>query len=126
MSPTVKKLIASLKRSKLSTADRTALIGAIMNKLVVPPIKDIIREDGMSITIGGRELEGQDMVDFKLSLVALTENPARKVLRDQLSYEAVKIGIHSSKTVDELMFAKAVLWVLEQEELLIAKFSTIS
>ncbi len=62
---------------------------------------------------------------FKEACSSLKENFARKVINEQLKYKATEIGVHKSTTLDELYFAKAIIWVINEENILLEKLSTI-
>lgn len=124
MNPTIKKVIQQFKKVKLTSEERIEIMNAMLEKLAVPPISDIITLEKGEIKVKDHALDVQQLTDFKLSLMALQDNPARKILFEQIKYEAVKMGVHRSVSVDELLFSKAALWILNQEEELLTKFST--
>lgn len=113
------KTIQQLNKSTLSLEDRVALVTAILNKIQALPIsKAIIVENG-EIIIRGKKLDREQEIAFRESIVALDNNQAHKLFKEQLRYAAVNLGINVATSMDTLMFAKATLWVIEQETKLI-------
>jgi len=96
-----------------------------LNKLVVLPIGDIILFTENGLNIGGKDLDQEQLLNFKDGCSVLKENFARKVIHEQIRYKATEMGIHKSQSLDELMFAKAALWVLNEYEILIHKLSEL-
>lgn len=55
--------------------------------------------------------------------VALQKNWAYRTIKEQIAFNAVKMGIHTSVSIEMLMLSKAALWVQQQEIVLIEKLS---
>lgn len=119
LSKTTEKLIKELNKANLHTEDRIALTTALLDKLVALPIKDTFSVSNDGITIKGRELEPEDMISFRESCVALKDNFARKILREQIKYLAIQYGVHNGLNTDTIMFSKAILWSMQEEDKLL-------
>lgn len=119
MNPIVQKTIKQLSKATLSTEDRVALTNAIMDKLVILPIRKsfVISDDG--IIINGKTLDQEQALNFRETCIALKDNYARKVMNEQIRYQAVHLGMNMAVSIDTLMFAKAALWIIEEEEKLL-------
>lgn len=124
ISPTTQNIIKQLKKANLSTEDRIALTTALLDKLVVLPIGDMIVFTENGISINGKELDLEQSMSFREGCVSLKENFARKVLNEQIRFKAIEMGVHKSQTIDELMFSKAAIWVINEEEILLQKLLT--
>ena len=119
MNQTIEKIIKQLRKSSLSQEDRTALWGAVLDKLGAIPLSNTIVVSPMGVMVNGKDLGPDQVAYFNQTASALKENFARKLIAEQLKYLAISTGIHNSKSVDELMFSKACLWVVLEEEKLI-------
>ena len=108
-----------LKRKDISIEDKTFLTAAILQNLHALPIRSIINfnEQG-TLLIQGKALEMDQVKQIRESAVAGLRSVARKLIRDQISFEAIKKGVHEGMTPEQVLFSKAVLWWGEQEELL--------
>jgi len=125
MSPKVEKIIKELKKAKLSQTDRIALTTAITDKLNALPMGDIIAYSREGLIINGKVMDLEQTANFKLSVTALEDNFARQVIHEQLRFKAVQLGLDKATSIDELFFAKAVIWSLNEENKLIKQLSTI-
>lgn len=79
----------------------------------------MVTQDG--ITLNGKLLDREQAINFKESCVVLKDNFARKVLNEQVRFLAVNLGINVALSVDTILFAKAALWILQQEDDLLDK-----
>lgn len=121
LSKTTDKVIKELKKANLSTEDRIALTTALLDKLVVLPFDDILVINEQGIKIKGKEVDLDGAFSFREHCVALKENVARKILREQVRYMAVQWGVHNGLNLDTVMFSKAVLWCMQEEDKLLDK-----
>lgn len=121
ISQTTEKIIKQFKKANLSIEDRVALTTALLYKLQSLPLESTFIIDSKGISVNGKVLEPEQVINFTESCAALKDNFARKVIHEQIRYLAVNMGIHNSLSIDTLMFAKAALWCLSQEEDLLAK-----
>ncbi len=53
---------------------------------------------------------------LKEGCVALVENHARQVIREQVRYLAVVEGIHKGLTPEQILFSKTALWNMQMED----------
>lgn len=120
---TVEKVISQLKKTKLSKEDRIALTTALLDKLVALPASNILHSSNEGLVIAGKKLDMEQMLAFKESVDALKENYARRVIHEQIRYKATEMGIHKATTLEELMFAKAAIWFLNEENILVESLS---
>lgn len=97
----------------------------MIEKLGAFPVGDLITFTENGLSLNGKDLSHEQFLNFKEACVLLKDNFARKVLNEQLKYKAIEMGIHKSTTVDELLFSKAVIWFINEENILIEKISTV-
>jgi hypothetical protein len=113
-----------LKWKKLKGEDKTRIITALLDNIDALPIRDAITFDADgTILIRGKKLEIEQIQNLKTGVAVLKDNFARKLIQEQLLYEANKIGLHQGLTPEMIQFSKAVVWVLENEEKLINTLS---
>ncbi len=125
ISPITDKVIKQLKKSNLSLEDRTALVTALLDKLGAFPIGDIITLTDTGISINGRVLDTEQYMVFREQASALKDNFARQVINEQLKFKAIQMGIHKSLSADELYFSKAIIWFINEENILLERLSTV-
>jgi hypothetical protein len=125
ISTTTEKVIKELKKADLSIEDRVALVTILLDKLGAFPIGEMVQVSLNGIAINGKELDGDQVLNFRESASLLKENFARKVINEQLKFKAMEMGIHKSTTIEQLLFAKAVIWFINEENILLQSLSEI-
>lgn len=115
------KIINQLKKNNLPLEDKSALLSAIQDKLKILPLEDSLIIEPNKITIRGNVLDIDQIIKFKDSCMALKENYAFNVIREQVKYLAVNLGIYKSTSMEDLIFYKAALFNINQEDLLLDK-----
>jgi len=124
ISPIVKNVVKQLNKATLTTEERVELTNALLSKLGAFPIGEMITTNENGMSINGKDLDVDQYISFKEACASLKENFARRVINEQLKYKATEMGIHKSTTIDTLLFAKAVLWFINEENILIEKLSS--
>lgn len=120
------KLLLKLYKSKKTTAqDRAVILNALLEKINGFPITDILTYQDNRIKINGKQLDIEQSIAFKEAAIALDKNWFYKVIKEQIAYEAINIGVHKGQTNDQLVFSKAVLWIQEREKELTGRFSEL-
>lgn len=113
-----------LKWKKLKGEDKTRIISALLENIDALPIRDAIKFDlEGTVIIRGNKLELEQAQNLKNAVATLKDNYARKIIQEQLLFEANMLGLHKGLTPEMIQFAKACIWCLENEELLINKLS---
>src|SRR3990167_4504919 len=110
-------LMGWLLKSRLSMENRIALTTLLLDKLNFIPAKDII---WMNET-GRLEINGQEVT---LEMAAKLREGARrdllsnslKIIREQVAFRAVAIGVHNGDTAEKIMWARVALWWQQQEK----------
>lgn len=118
LNPATEKVIKALKKANLSLEDRTALVTAMLDKVNALPLRKTFIIDANSITLNGKKLDREQILNFKEGVQVLKDNHAHKIFNEQLRYLAITMGINTAVSIDTLYFAKVAMWILEQETLL--------
>lgn len=115
-----------LRNSKLSLENKTKLTSCLLDKLQAIPASDIIKTNEQGkLEVNGRELDLEGAKILREGAISLLDSQTRKFVKEQIMFEAVKIGVHFGDTPERVMFAKAAIWQLEQEEEFLKKLSQI-
>jgi len=118
---TTKLSIWLIKRSKLSLEQKAQITSALLENIGALPIRDVIEFDYEgTIKVGGQAIDMEKAILIKTGAKALRDNFTRKVLRDQMKYNALMLSV-TGTNIEQIMFAKAANWVLLQEEELLKK-----
>lgn len=96
----------------------------MLEKVQALPIKDCLEFDLQNtVKVNGKDLNADESIQFREGAMSLGKNWTYRTIKEQLAFEAIKIGIHSSQNTEQLLFSKAVLWVQQREMELITKLS---
>lgn len=102
------------------------LTTSILEKLNALPIRDIMTFDADgTILARGQKLATGEAMALKQGADALKSNFARKIINEQRIYEAIKIGVYNGINTEQILFAKAALWVIQEEDKLLSKLIEI-
>lgn len=113
-----------LRNSKLSLENKTKLTCCLLNKLQAIPASDIIKtNEAGKLEVNGRELDMDGLKILREGAISLLDSPTRKFVKEQIMFEAVKIGVHFGDTPERVIFSKAAIWQLEQGEDFIKKLA---
>lgn len=113
-----KLAIFALNRADISIYDRSKLTNCILNSLAALPLRDIISIDKEGkLLVNGRRLELEEARKLRESARGALNSYARQFVQGQLLHEAIKIALHTSVKIEDTMFGKAAVWMLEQEEI---------
>lgn len=116
-----KIIIWYLKNNRLSGEARALCITVLLNNLQALPISSIITYDNLGrILVNRKPLEVEQSVALRESAHALSDSFARRIIREQIRFNAIELGVHQGLDTYMILFAKAALWVMQEEEKLIA------
>lgn len=109
--------ILALKDSNMDLEDRSLCTAALLNGLNALPLRSIIstNEQGV-LLINGKVVEREKFVQLSQSAKSALDSTARRLINDQVTYAAVEMAVHKALTTDQIMFAKAALWYIKEEE----------
>lgn len=109
-----------MRSAGFSLEDRTRCVTALLDKLNFIPYKDIIEADASGrIKINGRLLDYEKAKQIRESALALLDNQCRKIVKDQVAFRAVNLGVHNGDTPEKMYFSRVALWVIQQEDELV-------
>ncbi len=111
------KLIQYLLTKDLTVDQRNELVVHIMDSLDALPIYGIIttNEDG-ELLLGGSSLDIEKLKQLRLAARTALENPALKVINQEVLYQAVTMGVHKVEHPLQMLFARAAIWYGQQQE----------
>lgn len=108
----------ALKTTKIVGTDRTRIINALLADINALPIKEAISftQDG-KVLIRGKSITIEQAQAIQQGAQALSTNSTHKLIHEQVLHEANLIGLHKGLTPEDILFAKACIWVVLQEEI---------
>lgn len=105
-----------LKVSVLSDADRAKLSSVIMQELGALPVKEIIETDAQgTLYLLGKPADKDVLTKLRHSAKATLNSYALNLIHDQVTWEAIKLGVHTAKSNPDLTFSRAAIWYGQQE-----------
>lgn len=111
-----KLAILALKSERLSRDDITRVTNALLDNIGAIHTQDVISFGSQGqLFIGGKQVDKEQANGIILSARTFEDNQFRKILREQVKYEAIKLAVHNGVSPETIMFAKASLWHGEQE-----------
>lgn len=114
-----------LKNNKITGEDKTLVIASLLDNIDALPIHEVIKFSENGIVINGNQIEPDVAIKLRESAVALRDSYARKTIHNQMTYEAIKMGVHTGLNPEMIMFSKAALWYQQQEDKIIASLTDV-
>ena len=106
-----------MQHSKFSLENRTKCTTALLNKLNFIPYIDIIKVDTKGRTVvNGRPLDLEKSKQLREHAKVMLDNPTRNLVREQVAFKAVNIGVHNGDTPEKLYFSRVALWIYQKED----------
>ena len=121
ISPTTEKIIKQFKKANLSLEDRAALTNILLEKLKAVPLENTFIIEGGNVFINSKQMDPEQLINFRESCIALKDNVANKIIHEQIRYLASNLGVYKATTMEELVFYKAALWAINQQDVLLDK-----
>lgn len=119
-----KLTVFALRQKRLSGEQKALVTSALLENLRAFPIRDIITTDvNGSLVIKGKVLDTEQRMLFRESGAALRSSFTRRLIHDQMLFKAINIGVHQGQNTDAVVFSKAAIWVIQEENALIEKFT---
>lgn len=117
-----KLVIYALHSKRIKGENKTQIIAMLLENIGALPIRKMVAWNNFgTLLVNGRPIEGEQLMNFRLNVMALRDNEARKILNDTKKFTAIDYGVHQGLTPEMNTFAKACLFNLQQEEELIAE-----
>lgn len=111
------RVIAWMLSRNLSLQERNLLTNAALDRLYALPFHDIITigQDGKAL-VRGEPLSYEQALLMHDSAKATLDSPVRKLVREQVAFLAVTIGVHKQTIPEDIIFSKAALWWGQREQ----------
>lgn len=116
-----KLTIFALRNKRLKGEYKAQITSELLKNIHAIPYKDILQtlQDG-SVMINGKKMDMDTARMFRDSCITLRDNFARKIIHDQVLFEATKIGVHQANNQDAITFSKSAIWNQNEENILIS------
>lgn len=116
--------VFALRHNRLSGEQKAFVTSALLANLNAFPIRDIIKiDDSGNLIVHGRTLDTEQRLALRESGANLKASLARQLVHDQMTFKAINLGIHNGLSTDAIIFSKAALWVIQEENALIDQFT---
>lgn len=123
MSSLLTKLVLFLLRNiKLKTEDKTAIVQTFLQKQSLP-IYDIITYEDGQLVINKRVIEGEARIVLRESAKAVIDNQARRIIQEQVTFEAMKEALHKGTSPEQILFGKAVIWLQQYQDFFLKRLA---
>jgi hypothetical protein len=120
----IKLLIRLLKNKRVNSEDKNLILNYLLESINALPIKDLISYDlDGTMLINGKKLTPEQAIMLREGAISMEKNWTYRTIKEQIAFEAVKIGIHLGNNVEQIMFAKVALWIQTKEIELLNKIS---
>lgn len=115
------EVVDLFRKKLLSIEERQILTALLLEKLGALPLraKIVVDKTGM-VSVNGRSLDPELAMTLQQAAVAMQRNAARNLVRETVTYLAIVDGTIKSINPEMMLFAKAALWFLQQEDELYA------
>ncbi|MCK5605583.1 hypothetical protein KAR91_27060, partial [Candidatus Pacearchaeota archaeon] len=112
-----RSVIWLMRNTKFSMENRNACTIALLDKLNAIPSHDIINVDATGqIYFNRKPVDADKMSQLRSQADDLINHPLRQLVREQVQFRAVKVGIHKGETAEQTLFARAAIWQADQED----------
>lgn len=105
----------ALKRVNLTIEQRNSIVTNVLDALDALPLKDIITTSPEGeLSINGRPVSLEVAQKLRESALAAVDNTALKVIKEQVAFAAVALGVHTVESERQMLFARAAIWYHQQ------------
>lgn len=109
-----------LRNKKLERESKSKVMAALLDNVGALPLRSTIIFDNQgTILLNGKPLELEQAISFRESARIMQDSFARKLINEQLKYLAIQYGVHNGLTPDMIIFSKAALWMIDEENKLL-------
>lgn len=116
--------LLKLRKKPLSPANQLLILNYLLEEVGALPFQDLITyNEQNTMCIAGKPITMEQAQALKTGADSLEKNFAYRTIKEQLAFQAIKFGVHSSVTLDMLILGKAALWIQEREKEWIDKLS---
>jgi len=117
-----KLVLWALHSKKIVGENKTKITNALLENIGTLPTKRLITFDQYgTMLVNGKYLEVETAIRFKQSAMALRDNEVKRIMNDQLKALAIEMGVHNGLNPETIMFSKAFLYSIQEEDKLISQ-----
>jgi len=117
------RLTAWLLSRDLSIEERNLLTNAVLDRQYALPLRDSIQISDAGVLIRGESIGPEQAIGLRQNAKAMLDNPILKLIREQVAFTAVTIGVHKQRIPEDIIFSKAALWWGQEEDRLLRIFA---
>lgn len=110
---TFKEVLAFLDKEKTTLEQQNQLINHFIKHINAFPLEEIVETKNGLIFVNGRELTAEMQNSFFQGISALNNNASLRILLDQITYKAIRKGLHDSSKIEDQYFAKSSLFFID-------------
>lgn len=106
-----------LRYGRLSNENRQLLTAELLDRLGAPPLHASIRIDELgNWFVRDRPLTLERAQKLHQGAKAMLRNYTRQYVQEQIRFLAIQKGVHENVSPEQGLFAKAALWVMQEEQ----------
>jgi len=106
-----------MRNTKFSLENRVACTTALLDELNAIPSHDIVNVDHSGkIYVNGKAVDAGKVSQMQKQARDLLDHPLRQLVREEVSFRAVKLGVHKANDLEGVYFAKAAIYQAQQED----------
>ena len=122
---TFKDVLAFLNKEDTTLEQRNLLINSFIKHINAFPLDEMVEvKTNGQIYVNGRELTPEMQTSFFQGISALSNNASLRILLDQITYKAIKKGLHDSSKIEDQYFAKSALFFIDLFKQYLNKLNT--
>lgn len=123
MGALVSKLCAwMLLHSSMKVEDKTRITNTFILKHALP-ISSIIKYEDGQLLVNNVVIEKEARLALRESARNTLQSHARKIVLEQVASMAVNLAVHQGTSPDQILFAKAALWSIQEENKLLEQLA---
>lgn len=121
-----KLAVMLLRNSRLSNENRQLLTTVLLGRLGALPLHATITFDSAGqIFVNKKQPDLETSKRLYETSKSMLNNFARRFVREQVLFMAVKMGVHENISPEQGLFAKAAIWFYQEEEELYRKLAQL-
>ncbi len=110
------KFAQFLLKQDLSQDLKLKLMTSILENLHALPFRDIIVvDDSGKLLVNNRQLDIEQTIQLQESARSALQSVALKVINDQVSFNAITLGVHKVERPEQMVFSRAAIWWGQQQ-----------
>lgn len=106
-----------LRNADLRVEDRQLLTAVLLDRLGALPVRaKITVDEAKQVFVDGKKLTLESSRALHEASKAMLNNFARRFVREQVTFMAITKGVHENTSPEQGLFAKAALWIIQEED----------